>query len=325
MSEPLFVTGATGFIGRHLIRRLADEHVPVRALVRRSSDTQGLDLPGIELVEGDVTDWDSLVPALAGCRRVVHLANIYSMWEPDPSIYRRVNVEGTRRVAQAAAEAGVDLFLHVSSVVAFGRPDAVPFHERCPPGIEQFSEYGRSKYEADRVVEEFAVSHRLPLAILYPASVLGPGDTKSSGRYIDDIVQRRFPVAVFSEDVMTWVHVCDVVDAIVRLLGRADASGARYLVGRHRLTVHQLNQLIGEVSGVQPPRVELPDWLARATAGLLTAWAAVTGGEPLWGMSMDVARTMSRSIQADGSRIERDLGLQYTDIRTAVADTIAAS
>jgi dihydroflavonol-4-reductase len=325
MSDPVLITGATGFIGRHLARRLAADGLSLRALVRPTSDTAELERLGVELAVGDVTDWSSVCAAVDGCRRVVHLANIYSMWEPDPSVYRRINVEGTRRVAQAAAESGVDLFLHISSVVVFGRPDVVPFHERCAPGPERFSEYARTKFEADHVVEGFAVSHRLPLAILYPASVLGPGDTKSSGRYVDDIVHRRLPMAVFSDDVMTWVHVRDVVDAILRLLGRDDAAGARYVVGRHRLTMHQLNEVIREVSGVRPPRLEVPDWMARLTARVLTGLSTITGRPPLWGLSTDVARTLAHSIQADGTRVERDLGLQYTDIRTAVADTIRGS
>ena len=324
MTDPILLTGATGFIGGHLARRLAADGLPLRALVRPTSDRAELERLGIELVLGDVTDWRDVCTAVDGCQRVVHLANVYSMWEPDPSIYRRVNVEGTRRVAQAAAEAGVDLFLHVSSVVVFGRPDEVPFHERSAPGPERFSEYARTKFEADRVVEGFAVSHRLPVAIVYPGSVLGPGDPKSSGRYVDDIVNRRLPMAVFSDDVMTWVHVNDVTDAIARLLQRDDAGGARYVVGRHRLTMHQINEIIRDVSGVQPPRFELPDWMARLASHLLTGWSTVTGGPPLWGLSADVARTLVHSIQADGTRVERELGLQYTDIRRALEEIIRA-
>jgi dihydroflavonol-4-reductase len=322
VTEPILLTGATGFLGTHLARRLAADGLPLRALVRPTSDTAELEQLGIELAIGDVTDWQAVCAAVDGCRRVVHMANIYSMWESEPALYQRVNVEGTRRVAQAAAESGVDLFLHVSSVVVFGRPDEVPFHERCAPGPERFSEYARTKFEADRVVEEFAVSHRLPVAILYPASILGPGDRKSSGRYIDDIINRRLPMAVFSDDVLTWVHVNDVTDAIGRLLLRPDAAGARYVIGRHRLTMHQINEMIHEISGVLPPRYEMPDWLARLTARVLTGWASVTGQPPLWGLSTDITRTLVHSIQADGTRAERDLGLQYSDVRTAIADTI---
>ena len=106
MTDRILLTGATGFIGRHLARRLAADGLSLRALVRPTSDTAELQSLDVELAEGDVTDWGSVCTAIDGCQRVVHLANIYSMWEPDPSVYRQINVEGTRRVAQAAAEAG---------------------------------------------------------------------------------------------------------------------------------------------------------------------------------------------------------------------------
>jgi dihydroflavonol-4-reductase len=332
MADRILITGATGFIGQHLVHRLRKPPAPgaseptleLRALARSTSDTSQLESLGVEIIEGDVTDWQAVVAAVDGCRRVVHLANVYSFWERDPSVYWRVNVEGTRRVALAAAEAGVELFVHVSTVAVFGRPADVPFHEDSAPGVERFSDYAITKYEADVVVGELARTHGLPVSFVYPASVLGPGDPKVSGRYIADILRRRLPAAVFSDDVMTWVHVRDVAESIARLLDCDDAAGRRYILGGHRLTFHQLNELIREVSGVRLPRWEMPDWLAIASAWFLTAAATVLGRPPLWGLSADTARTVSTGVQADGSRVVRDLGLSYTDIRTAVADTIHA-
>lgn len=327
VSGRILLTGATGFIGRHLVRRLhagPQPAPPLRALVRPASDTAELTAFGVELVAGELSDWDAVVAAVTGCARVVHLANVYSFWERDPSLYRQVNVEGTRRLAQAAAEAGVGLFLQVSTAAVFGRPRQVPFHEDSPPGPDCFSDYARSKREGDRVVSALAARHGMPLAILYPGSVLGAGDPKSSGRYIADVVGRRLPAALFSDDVMTWVHVRDVAEAIARLLARQDAGGARYIVGSHRLTLSQIGQRIRQASGVGPPRLALPDWLSTLCARMLTAAAAVTGHPPPWGLSTDLARTLTRGVQADGSRAARDLGLEYTDIAVAVADAVRA-
>ena len=104
VNDTTLLTGATGFIGRHTARRLAADGHNLRALVRSTSDAAELRDLGVDLVEGDVADWNAVCAAVEGCRLIVHLANVYSMWERDPAIYRRVNVEGTRRVAQAAAD-----------------------------------------------------------------------------------------------------------------------------------------------------------------------------------------------------------------------------
>ena len=98
----VFVTGATGFVGRAVVPKLAASEHQLRCLVRASSVTAGLERAGAELVRGDVTVRDSLAPAMAGCDCVVDLANLYSLWEPDPSLYARVNIDGTRIVCECA-------------------------------------------------------------------------------------------------------------------------------------------------------------------------------------------------------------------------------
>ncbi|MBT3341898.1 MAG: NAD-dependent epimerase/dehydratase family protein [Gemmatimonadetes bacterium] len=326
MKPPILITGATGFIGRYLLRRLCAAGAPsgIRCLVRANSDVAELESLGVELVHGDVTDWEALRAAVDGCRQVVHLANLYSFWERDPSLFRRINVEGTRLTAQAAIEAGVDLFLHVSTVTMFGRPNQVPFNETSPPSRKQFSEYAKTKFEGDEIVESLARNHRLPLAIVYPGSVLGAGDPKSSGRYIADIVHRRMPATLFADRVITWVHVDDVANALQQLLSLDDAAGRRYILGGSRLTIHQLNRLIEAASGVRLPRLELPDRLSLLSARLLTAVAQLTGWSPPFGLSTDVARTMIGGVQADGSRICQDLDFEYTDVRVAVEEAVAA-
>ncbi|MEE2658404.1 MAG: NAD-dependent epimerase/dehydratase family protein [Candidatus Latescibacterota bacterium] len=325
MSVRTLITGATGFVGSHTVPRLlSDMDTPanLRALVRPSSDTRALESQGVELAEGDVSDRDSVHAALEGCRRLVHLANVYSLYERDTTVYSRVNIVGTRNVMECAADAGLELVVHISTVVAFGRPATIPFREDSPVGPLRFSEYARTKYVGDLIAEELARSRELPLAVLYPGSVLGAGDPKSSGRYVSDIVYRRMPLVPFANAVVTWVHVRDVAEAIARLLQRDDAVGSRYIIGKHRLTVHQINELIRDISGVRLPLLQPPDWMSTVIAALLTAWARATDTRPGWGLSRDLARTLRWGVQADGSRAECELGLSYTDIRTALGDII---
>ncbi len=317
----LFLTGATGFIGRRLCRRLAATPHRLRCLVRNPAKAGDL-LPGVDLVQGDVTDPASVRRGLAGCEGVIHLANIYSFWERDPSRYRAVNVEGTRHVLEAALEAGVRRVVHISSAVIFGKPAQVPFNEQSPPGPERFSAYAQSKYEGDQLAR--ALRERgLPLVVLYPCGVLGAGDPKGSGQYIADLVRRRMPAAVLPDALLTWVHVADVAEAIALAVDQAGLDGQGYIIGREQLSLGQFNQLVRDLSGVPLPRLTLPDAAVMPLARLLTGLARLTGRPPLWGLAVDQVRTVLTGFRAEGTKAERDLGLVYTPIRAAIAEAIA--
>jgi len=317
----LFLTGATGFIGRRLCRRLESTPHTLRCLVRDLERGRTL-LPGAELVQGDVTDPDSVRRGLAGCEGVVHLANVYSFWEKDPGVYRRVNVEGTRHVLEAALEAGVSRVVHVSSAVIFGRPAQVPFTEESAPGPERFSEYAQSKYEGDRLAWALR-GQSLPLVVLYPCGVLGAGDPKGSGQYLADLVHRRMPAAVLPDAALTWVHVADVAEAIALAVDKPGIEGKGYIIGKEQLSLDQFNQLVRELSGTPLPRLTLPDAAVMPLAWLLTGLSRLTGRPPLWGMATDQVRTAREGFCAEGSKAERELGLAYTPIREAIAETIA--
>lgn len=144
----VFVTGGTGFVGKPTVRGLVEGGHEVRCLVRRSSSTGELEELGCELAHGDVTDRASVLEGMQGCEWAVNLANVYSFWEPDKSVYRRVNVEGTRNVMEAALEAAVSKVAHVSTFVVWGRSSAQgPFDEETPMESARFTEYAQSKYE----------------------------------------------------------------------------------------------------------------------------------------------------------------------------------
>ena len=318
----ILITGATGFVGQHLLERLAGSEHTVRCLVRPSSDLTGIAESGTETAVGDVTDAASVMAAIEGCDRVIHLANLYSFWEPDDDVYNTVNVEGTRNVMEAAIAAGVSKMIHVSSVVVYGRQDKVPFSEECPPGPLP-SVYAKTKLAGDRTVWELAAKTQLAVVMLFPGGVLGPGDEKSSGRYIMDLLERRMPARVMENSVMTWVDVRDVVEAIVKAMEKAGNEGEKYIVGNHRLTFGQLNELVRDISGVRLPRLRMPRLLLKPNALLLTALANLIQRPPLWGMAADAIATLSHGIAANGEKAQRDLGVRYRPIRETLEDAIA--
>lgn len=320
----IFVTGATGFIGKHLIARLGATDHEVRCLVRSAQDVPEMKALGALPSMGDVTSRASLRQGFSGCDCVVNLANVFSMWEPDKSVYKDVNVTGTVNVLETAHELGVSKIVHVSTAGVYGRPVEVPFNENSEVGPERFSEYTRTKYEGELAARKFCSEHNLSLVIISPGAVVGPGDTKPTGRYIEDIVTGRMPVMVYRDTVMTYVHVGDVAEAILLAIECNSAEGETYLIGKEQLSFGELNELIRDVSGAPLPRIYLPDALVRVSAAVLTALANVTKRPPPWGMCVDQANMARVGFRFDGGKAERNLGLQYTPIRDSIKEKVAS-
>ena len=320
----VFVTGGTGFVGKPTVRRLVEGGHEVRCLVRRTSRTGELEELGCELAHGDVTDKASVLEGVHGCEWVVNLANVYTFWKPDRSIYRRVNVEGTRNVMEAALEAGVSKVAHVSTLVVWGNTPDSPFDEQSPVGTERFTEYARSKHEGDEVVWELYRQRGLPVVVLYPGVVLGAEDPKATGQYVRDLIERRVPARVFEDSAFTFVHVGDVAEAIARALEKENNLGEKYLIGKHTLTMGELTRMVSETSGVPLPKRRLPGPVVMAGAALMTKVADLTGRPPLSGMSTDQMRNIKEGAVFDGSKSERELGLAYTPIREAIEGEVAS-
>jgi dihydroflavonol-4-reductase len=320
----VFVTGGTGFVGKPTVVRLVEGGHEVRCLVRSTSRTDALEELGCELVYGDVTDKASVLEGTRGCEWVVHLANVYSFWEPDKGVYRRVNVEGTRNVMEAALEAGVSKVAHVSTLLVWGNTPDSPFDEESPVGTRRFTEYARSKHEGDEIVWKLYRQEGLPVVVLYPGAVLGAGDPKATGQYVRDLIERRVPARVFEDSAFTYVHLDDVAEAIVRALEKEDNLGEKYLIGKHTLTTGELTRMVSGISGVPLLKRRLPDPVIMAGAALMTKVADLTGRPPLSGISTDQMRNVKEGAVFDGSKSERELGLRYTPIREAIEEEVAS-
>jgi dihydroflavonol-4-reductase len=319
-----FITGATGFIGTHVVKRLAQTDHELICLIRNTSKVDSLKELGVTIMTGDVTDKHSLLEAMKGRQWVINLANVYSFWEPDKQIYTKVNIEGTRNVMECALETKVSKVVHVSTVGVFGKPVDCPYAEESPVGPVRFSEYARTKYAGDLIAWELYEKKGLPLVMVYPGGVLGPGDPKTTGQYIKDLINCRLPARVLKDSIITCVHVRDVAEVIVRALEKGNNIGEKYLVCKEQLSFKKINEMVSEISGVPLPKIHLPDFLVMINAALLTWWADIIKKPPLWGMSKDQIRSIKEGFRTDGSKVERELGITYTPIRVALEEAIAS-
>lgn len=260
-----FVTGATGFIGGHLARRLLAQGAAVRALVRAPERGAELARLGAELVEGDLAAARDLGPALAGADVVFHLAAQIQPTAAGAAGYRRANVEATEHLLAACRGRSLGAFVHVSSVGVMGTLRRLPADEaaECRPD----NPYGRTKHEAERLARRAQAEEGLPVVVARPAWAYGPGDRRTLRLFA--AIQRRGLALVGSG--RTWLHpvyVDDVVDGLVRCATEPKAVGQTYLLaGPEPVSLAALVGLIAELLGVPPPRLRIPAsvaWLGAA-------------------------------------------------------------
>lgn len=320
-----FVTGATGFIGRHVARRLAQSGHELCCLARRTSSIGHLEELDATLITGDLNDRDSLREGMEGCDWVINVAGLYSFWEPNKRVFSDVNITGTRNVMECALEAGASKVVHVSTAGIWGKSAVSPTKEDSPVGPDRFCEYWETKYRGDLIAWELHEKRGLPLVVVYPTGVLGPGDPKPSGQYVKKFVDRKMPAAMFNDATLTWVHVNDVAEVIVRAAEKEGNIGERYIAGKEHRSVGELNQMLSEISGVPIPRMTFPDWMVTTMAALATFVADLIKKPPLMDMSTDfigVFKGMKQGLTFDGSKAERELGIEYTPVRTALEEEV---
>ena len=315
------VTGGTGFIGANVARELVAAGATVRVLARPGGDRRALAGVKVEIVEGDLLDRASVRRALSGVRSVYHVAADYRLWTPDPARLYRTNVDGTRVVLEAAAEAGVTRVVHTSSVGAVGIPeDGRPGTEDTPVTLaDMVGHYKRSKFLAEQVALEFA-RRGLPVVIVNPSAPIGPWDVKPTptGQMIVDFMRGRMLASV--DTGLNIVHVRDVARGHL-LAAERGTPGQRYILGHRDLSLPDIFGVLAEITGRRAPRFRVPYAVAWLGAACCETVARVTGRPPA--VPLTAVRMARKRMYFSPARAVRELGLPQTDVRTALADAVA--
>jgi dihydroflavonol-4-reductase len=313
----IFVTGGTGFIGGSVVRCLLAASHEVRVLVRPGADTRQLDGLPVQHIAGDLKDADSLRRGVAGCDWVFHVAALYSYWGHRWEDFRQINVEGTRRVLQAAGDEGVKRIVYTSSVAVLGIPkDGSPATEETPSTLaDMISDYKRSKFLAEEVALDFA-RQGLPLIIVNPSTPVGVGDHKPTptGKIIVDFLNGRMPAYVD-----TGLNIVDVEDVAAGHLLAAERgrAGERYILGGENLTLKQLLDVLAEVSGRPPVRMRIPYRVALAWSYVDVALARLNPRHTP-SATPETVRLSHKHMYFDPSKAVRELGLPQTPARKAL-------
>lgn len=319
MSKVL-VTGANGFLGSWVVRRLLDEGHQVYSLVRKTSDLSELEGAATEYVYGDVTDLHSLLEAFKGMDSVFHLAGLIAYKKSERAMMEKVNVQGTANVVEACRATGIRRLVHLSSVVAVGAsfsPDHV-LNEDSAYNISHLNlGYFETKHKAEQMVLEATRKNRLDAVILNPSTIYGPGDARKGSRKTQlKVAQGTFKF--YTSGGVNVVAVQDAVDGIISAWKKG-RSGERYILAGDNLYIKELFEIIAREAGQKPPQMLLPSAVLH-TIGIVGDMMAGFGlRSPL---SRENAWTATMFHWFDSKKAQRELDFKPRPAQEAIAQSV---
>ncbi|MEE8503539.1 MAG: NAD-dependent epimerase/dehydratase family protein [candidate division NC10 bacterium] len=312
-----FLTGATGFIGGAVLDRLLRDGERVLTLARREEAARHLAAKGAQPVLGDLLSPASYLEALRGSDLVIHAAGLNVFCPADPRPLYEVNIEGTRALLQAAGEVGVKRIVYTSSAVTIGEPPGHVAQEGMTHRGTFLSHYERTKYEAEQVALDLA-RQGLPVVILNPCSVQGPGRLHGSARIFLDYLNGRLPF--MCGDRFSFLYIEDCVNAHLnaREMGRV---GERYLLSGASVNPQELLETLEDVTGIRKRVWQVGPKLALAFGAGMEWGDRLRGRRPRF--CLELIRTILHGGRYDSSKAERELQVSFTSLREMVIRTVA--
>lgn len=314
------VTGASGFIGSAIVRRLLGDGRDVRVLVRHGSATDNIDGLPVEITTGDLLDPASLISAVRGCTALIHSAADYRIWVPNADRMHRVNVDGTRDLMLAALEAGVQRVVYTSSVATLATASDRPGDETrsATPG-DLIGPYKRSKFQAEAEVMRLVHECGLPAVIVNPSAPMGPNDIKPTptGRIV---IEAAKGMPAFVDTGLNVVHVDDVAEGHLLALQKGQL-GERYILGGDNMTLSEILAEVAALYGRRPPRIHLPHAAVMPIALGAEAWARISGRDPF--VTVDGLRMSRKLMFFSSDKAKGELGYAPRPAREAIHSAIA--
>jgi len=301
----ILVTGASGFVGNHVVRALIHRGESVRVLVRPSSNLSHLSDLKLDLAMGDLRDRASLDAAVKGCSMLFHVAADYRFDVSNPDDVYKSNVEGTRNLLEAAGAAGVKKIVYTSTVGCIGFTPDGSANEDSPVSIDMMiGTYKRTKFQAEQVALE--LSKKLPIVIVNPTTPVGEFDSKPTptGDMIVRFLKRKMPFVI--DTGLNLIDVRDCAEGHV-LAAEHGRVGQRYILGTRNMTLMQIAQALAKISSLKPPGGHIPYALAYTAAWFDTKFSLMRGKAP--GISLEGVRMGKKRMWVQCDKAVRELKL----------------
>jgi dihydroflavonol-4-reductase len=310
----ILLTGASGFVGSHLLRELLQNGHQVRALSRSQESDQAIIAHGAVPVRGELSNQDSLTKAAEGVSAIFHCAANTSAWSRDKNTQWDTNVEGTARLLQAGKLAAVECFVHTSSVSAFSHLVHETLTENTvQQGDKSWVNYERSKYAGEKLVRQSG----LPYLIFNPSHVLGPGDTNNWSRLIRLVDQDKLPGVPPGSGAFADVREIAKAQVHAWQLGLRNEA---FLLGGQHASFLELVQLIAALVNRLPPQRVMPEKLLMLVGQISQGFSYITGRMPQ--ISPASVALTCHHLSVDSSKAINQLGYIETDLNQLLQDTI---
>ncbi len=316
----VLITGASGFLGGHLTRRLIDLGLDVRILARKTSDLTDLKGCKYEITEGDINNVDALKKATESVDSVFHLAGLVAYTKAERAAMEKVNVDGTQNVIDACIQNKIRRLVHMSSVVAVGASfdGKQPLTEASPYNISHLDlGYFETKHKAELLVTEATKAGKINSVILNPGTIYGSEDAKKGSRRTQiKVAQGKFPF--FPPGGVNVIYVNDVIEATIKAWNVAP-PGERYILGGENLTIRQVFDIIAECAGVRKPYIPLSYKMIHAIGQLGDKGEKLGIHLPL---NSETAWTSTLFHWFNSSKAQRELGLRPTSAAFAIKESV---
>lgn len=318
----IFISGATGFIGIQLVKRILESGDLVHALYRSEEKADLIRSEGVTLFKGDIMDRESLSMAMKGCNQAYHVAAYAAVWSKDPTMFNRFNVDGAMNVIEAAIEAGTERLVVTSTAGILGPSEKEAVCETSPDPPSFFTLYEDSKYKMEQAIKDLNVSHP-DIIIVNPTRVYGPGYlSKSNGMSI--MIQKyiegnwRF-IPGDGKRMGNYVYVEDVVSGHLLAMEKGKA-GERYILGGEDISYNQLFEYVRLSSGISKRLYHIPVQFLYFAAGLFSLLSKVSGKAPLIVPSW--VRKLTHNWLVSSGKAKTELGYAPIGAREGIEKTV---
>jgi len=316
----IFLTGGTGFLGRHLVPALCRAGFRLRVLTRHPEQNSWLKrYPGVEIIPGDLLDSETVSKGMLGCQYVIHAGGMFRFWG-DAQEFAATNALGTEHVLAGAVHADIQRLIHVSTIAVIGQPDPSRLVDETHPAYPADA-YQRSKWQAEQAAMRYLQDYQLPVVVIRPGAYYGPlGHYAFNRLFFRDPMRGIIMQVNGGRFIIFPAYIADVAQGVMQALQKGQVGEVYHICGDW-ISHKDAFDIICQEAGLHWPRLPIPGWLGINTARVLEGLSKITRTEPFWPLNLRSYVYNNWRVSSDKAR--RELGFVPTDFREGARKTIA--